>query len=138
MSREAAYAALFAQLATVPVKTSSRRLRLLEEIGPAELPALFMTVDRQHVEPRPRGLPPKHTLGALVYLYAANPDPHQPAGSLLNDLIDAVEAALTPVSGPETLGGIVAHCWIEGAVVVFEAPKGQRAAAIVPIHMLVP
>jgi len=138
MSRETAYGALYALLSQVPVQTMSRKLRFLEELSAAELPALFMTVGRQHVEPRPRGLPPKRTLGSQIYLYAANPDPHVAAGIVLNGLIDAVEAVLTPVSGAQTLGGTVAHCWIEGAVEIFESPKGQRAAAIVPIHILVP
>lgn len=141
MSRESAYGALFTLLETVPgIRTFSRKLRLLEEVGGAELPALFLAVDRQMVQPRPQGLPPKHTLGAVVYLYAANPDPHTAAGIALNNLIDAVEAALapTPGIGVQTLGGAVAHCWIEGTVEVFEMPKGQRAASIIPVHMLVP
>ena len=141
MTREAAYGALFATLGTLggAVTTTDRRLRALDELNSAELPALFMAVGDQQVEAR-HGLPPKRTLTADIYLYAANPDPHSAAGPALNDLIDALEAAVAPpaYADVQTLGGVVDHCFVEGTIAVYEAPKGQRAAALVTIHMLMP
>jgi hypothetical protein len=139
MSRETAYGALFQWLAGLVPGTlvlAERRLRGLNDMNAAELPCLFMTVGDQTVAAR-HGLPGKRRLGASVYLYAASPDPHDAAGIQLNGLIDAVEACLAPVPGlTQTLGGAVEHCWIEGTIAVFEAPKAQRAAALVPVHMM--
>lgn len=143
MSREAAYTALFSLLAGLKtsgaVKACSRRVKLMEKMGPAELPALFMSVGGQKVEPR-KGLPPKRTLGAKVFLYVFNPDANTAAGIQLNNLIDAVEAALAPnpLTNVQTLGGIVDHAWIEGQVEVFDGPLGEKAAAILSVNMLVP
>ncbi len=143
MTRETYYAALFALLGAAQtsgaVVTCDRRLRFLADMNAAELPALFMAVDRQLIAQR-RGLPPRHTLGAKVYLYAANPDRHTAAGIALNALIDAIEAALAPPAGADaqSLGGLVSHAWIEGPVEVFEAVEGERAAAILTVQMLLP
>jgi hypothetical protein len=111
----------------------------MNEMSAAELPALFMAVDRQSLQQR-RGQPPRHQLAARVFLYAANPDRHTAAGIALNGLIDALEAAIAPpgASDVQTLGGLVSHAWIEGPIEVFEAPQGERSAAIVTIQMLIP
>lgn len=63
----------------------------------------------------------------------------------LNTMVDAVEAALTP-TGPDlvtqavqTLGGLVAHCWIEGGIEYYEGLDANgRSVAIIPIAMLLP
>lgn len=146
-SRDSYYQALFALLQGLKsqgvVKVCDRRLRFLDEMSASELPALFMAVDHQQTTQQ-RGLPPRRTLGAKVFLYAANPDRHTPAGVQLNGLIDAVEQALAPdsraVNGEnvQTLGGSVSHAWIEGAIEVFEGPQGQKAAAILSVQMLLP
>ena len=143
MIRETFYAALFALLQGLQtagtVIVCDRRLRFLHEMGAAELPALFLAVDRQQLVQR-RGQPVRHQLGARLFVYAANPDRHTAAGIVLNGLLDAIDTALAPPAGSDvqTLGGLVSHCWIEGAVEVYEAPQGERAAAIVPVQMLVP
>ena len=143
MSRDAFYVALFSLLQGLKtagnVKTCDRRVRFLEEMAASELPALFMAVDHQQTVQQ-KGLPPKRTLAAKVFLYAANPDRHTAAGIALNGLIDAVEAALAPAppADAQTLGGLASHAWIDGPIQVFEGPMGERAAAILTIHMLVP
>ncbi len=139
-SREGCYAALFALLAATPgIAIASRKLKLLAEVNNAELPALFMQVDRQTAAQKP-GTPAQRRLMALVYLYAANPDPNGVASTVLNGLIDAVETAILPAPGAQvqTLGGAVAHAWIDSAIEVYEAPKGQRAASVIPVLMLMP
>jgi len=143
IARETYYAALFAVLQSLQsggtVQICDRRVRFLNEMGAAELPALFMAVDRQQLTQR-RGQPARHQLGARLFLYAANPDRHTAAGIALNGLLDALESALAPPVGAEvqTLGGLVSHAWIEGPIEVFEAPQGERSAAIVTVQMLVP
>lgn len=147
IARDSYYQALFALLQGLKsqgvVKVCDRRLRFLDEMSASELPALFMAVDHQQTAQR-RGLPPRRTLGAKIFLYAANPDHHTPAGVQLNGLIDAVEQALAPNApdlvgdNVQTLGGLVCHAWIEGAIEVFEGPQGQKAAAILGVQMLCP
>ncbi len=137
MTREDAYGALFTLLQTVPVKTRGRRLELLEEMDAPQLPALFMTVGNQNIRDV-EGAGPIRTLTAHVFVYARNSDRHTPAGIQLNGLLDAIEAALAPTWGAQTLGGEVQHAWIEGEIEVFELPQGEKAAAIVPIKILMP
>lgn len=141
--RETYYAALFTLLSTLKtnatVTTCDRRVRLIEEMQPAELPALFMAVGKQRTV-QSKNQEPKRWLGATVFLYAANPDQHTSADVALNGLLDALEAVIVPSDAfvTQTLGGLVHSCWIEGETEVFPGPYGERAAAIVPIEMLIP
>ncbi len=143
ITREIYYEALFSLLqglkANGAVIIADRRVRLMEEMQTAELPALFMSVGHQKTEQSLKQ-EPKRWLNATIYLYCANPDQHTSADVALNGLIDALEATVTPPPPYETqtLGGLVHSCWIEGETEVFAGPNGERAAAIVPIRMLVP
>jgi hypothetical protein len=61
---------------------------------------------------------------------------------VLNPLLDAIAAALAPtgadlVAGAQTLGGLVKHCWISGAIETDEGALGGQAVAIVPVEILV-
>ncbi len=142
MSREAAYTALFALLQTLqgaPFQLIDRKLQLLEAINSPQMPALFMTVNKQTVATRP-GVPPRRTLRANVFIMVESADANIASGIVLNNLIDQVEAALAPTlfQPQQTLGGIVAHAWIEGTIDIYEAIKTQRAAALIPVTMLMP
>ena len=142
MTREACYTALFTLLSTLqgaPFPLISRKLQTLEDVAGVQLPALFLTVDRQTVAVKP-GVPPRRTLRANVFVYVASPDPSVASGTLINPLIDLVETTLAPLPSlpQQTLGGVVQHAWIEGAIEVYEAIKTQRAAALIPITMLMP
>lgn len=142
MNREAIYAALFQRLSAVPgLVTTSRRLRHWTDVAAPEQPALFQVQKEESVEQRP-GLPPKRRLSVELYLYAnSGADPAVAPAQLLNPLVDAVEAALapdTPVAAGQTLGGLVAHAWIEGRIETDEGALGDQAVAIVPVSILVP
>jgi len=142
MSREACCAALFALLQGLvtdgTVKLADRKVRLIDDLSGAEFPALFMGGGNGK-QSKIQGLPPERVIGATVYLYAANPDKHTTADTVLNGLIDKVDALLDPGwQGVQTLGALVADCWIDGAVEVFSGALGERAAAIVPVKILMP
>ena len=138
VSRETMYAALFALVSSAaPFVTVGRRFRLITEMQPSELPALFQTQvgeDMQQI----RGIPPKCRLNVDLTIYAFNPDPAASASPQLNALIDAVEAALKPniVTGVQSLGGLVSHCFISGKTEIFEGGLGNRAAAVIPVEIL--
>ena len=96
MNCEPIYAALFTLLAgAATFVTSSRRLRHWSDVAAAEQPALFQ-VQKTETVIRPRGAPPKWTLGADVYVYCQAPDEITSPATVMNPLIDAIEAALAP------------------------------------------
>ncbi len=139
MTREAIYQALFAELAAIPgLSLASRKLKHWNDVPQPNQPALFLVQKGEETQ-RASSLPPRRTLMAEVYLYARSEDPAVPPASLLNPLLDAVEAALLPdASGNQTLGGLVQHAWIEGKTETDEGVLGEQAVAIVPVTILVP
>lgn len=139
MNREPIYAALFALLQNAaPFVTASRRLRHWSDVGAAEQPALFMIQKSETAEAK-RPLPPKWRARVDLYLYAQAPDEATPPATILNPLLDAVEAVLAPdpASEVQSLGGLVQHCWIAGKIETDEGVLGGQAVAIVPIEILV-
>jgi hypothetical protein len=144
MDREAVFNALFARATAVawgdpPARFAyaARRVRLYPDL-PA-LPALCQAEhDETHVATA--GLYPKRTLGAAWMIHHATADPQATPASVNNAILDAVEAQLSPDSadGCCTLGGLVAHCWIEGEVFKDPGDLDGQALLIVPIRMLVP
>jgi len=140
LNRETIYAALFAKVSGIAgVKSSSRRLKHYQDVSPADQPALFQRqVNEDFI--RARGLPIKLNMKAELYLYVNTAGDSAVAPStILNPLVDAIDAALAPSPGPEntqTLGGLVSHCWIGGAIEIFEGVLGDQAVVIIPIEML--
>ena len=140
MNREAIYSALFAKMsAAAGFATASRRLRHWSDVGAVEQPALFQ-VQRSETARRDAGLPSKWTLAVDLFLYAHAADDATAAATVMNPLLDAIEAALAPdpVTNVQSLGGLAAHCWIAGKVETDEGVLGGQAVAIVPIEILVP
>ncbi len=139
MTREPIIAALFAKLSAVPgLALSSRILRHYTELRPADQPALFLAPQSQ-LATRKRGFPTVWTISANVYLYVKRSGNDIVPDSLMNPLLDAIEAALDPAGGVEvqTLGGLCDHAWIEGAIETDEGVLGDQAIAIIPIRILV-
>src|SRR5205807_469036 len=76
------------------------------ELTPAEQPALFMRQKTETATIPTLGAPPVWTLLVHLYLYAHGNDPYVAPATVLNPLLDAVEAALAPpaATGLQTLG----------------------------------
>lgn len=140
MNRETIYAALFAKVsAAAAFKTTSRRLKHWDNVAAGDHPALFQVQKGEMPEQR-RGLPPKWHLDADLYVYArSGADPAIAPAIELNALIDAIETALapSPVTGFQTLDGLVSHCWISGRIETDEGVLGDQAIAIIPIEILI-
>jgi hypothetical protein len=128
-TREDVAIALFSLISTatgnvVGLKTSSRRLRSLEEVNPGEMPAIFLDQGDEAYERKPDGLfgPPKRTMDFVVMLYTAdNQAPSVLPIIQLNTMVDAIEAAMLPTGADlavnrQTLGGIVFSARIMGTV----------------------
>lgn len=138
-TREQVYAALFAQLATLPgLKTVSRRIRNAQDMQPEEMPAAFQLQGEQIVKYQ-GNTPAIYTWKADWLLYTNNSDPTISPTTQLNALIDAATAAIAPAFGKQTLGGLVEYCAIDGNIQVFEGiALGNTAIAIVPVSILLP
>ena len=140
-SRETIIQALFdLALTAATFNTSGRRLLLWSKV--ASFPALFVQSVGTHYPPREaRMLPPKRTITAELWVYTdVGKDPNANPEQGLNDIIDAIEAALAPnvVTNVQTLGNLVSHAWIEGEIEMFPGVLDGIAKAIVPVKILVP
>ena len=148
-SRETIYASVFAFWSNLTVggspafKLATRKLKMWEDVEPEDQPALLQLQRRETVE-RPRGMPAKWTLSLDLYFYVhtgASNDTDIVPSQLFNPLMDAIEAAMVVDdvgNNAVTLGGIVSHCFIDGAVEIFEGNLGDQLVAIIPITVVVP
>jgi len=86
------------------------------------------------------GAPIVWTLYAEFYIYVHSSDPYLAPGTILNPLLDALEAALAPAptTGIQNLGlpEMVQHAYIAGKVETDEGILGDQAVAIVPVEVL--
>jgi hypothetical protein len=140
MSREAIYEALFTLASgAASFVTASRRWKHWGDVDAASQPALYQN-QKAEVTVAVNGLPPKRKLMVDLCIYATSGDPNQASSSLLNPLLDAVEAALapSPVTERQTLGGLVSHAFINGNTEIYEGVLGAQAVAIIPVEILIP
>ncbi|MBV9858753.1 MAG: hypothetical protein JO038_01405 [Alphaproteobacteria bacterium] len=141
MAREPIYAALFAVAqGAAGFVTAGRRLRHWSEVAPTEQPALFMSQRSETATVKAEGAPIVWTLAVDLYVYVHSSDPYAAPASLLNPLLDGVEAALapSPVTGIQDLGlpGMVQHARIVGRIDTDEGVLGDQAVAILPIELM--
>lgn len=143
INREAIYQALFDLVKNLPgFSTASRRARLAKDVAPEEQPALFMEEGPgETVQHQGQGLPGVHFLYVDMGFYARlAEDKNVAPGTILNPLIDAIEAALAPDPDEEdqTLGGLVEYCRISGKIEKNEGLLDGQASVVIPVEILVP
>lgn len=141
IERETIYSALFSLAASsANFVTASRRLRHWSDTAPVEQPALFMSEKGATARVKTLGAPTEWRLYADFWIYAYSGDPYVAPSSLLNPLLDALEAALLPsaTTGVQNLGlgTTVQHAYIAGKVETDEGTLGDQAVAIVPVEIL--
>ncbi len=145
--REAVAAKLFetvnaAASKVVNLKTSSRRLRHFSSVDGAEMPALFQCQNSETQDRMLKDGPAKRTMHFSFWLYTADAqEPEVIPSQQINNMVDAVEAALRPdpLTGKFTLGDLVSHCWIEGTIEIYEGVTADgKSVAIIPIAVLMP
>ena len=141
INREPIYAALFGLIETAAdFAVVDRRLRHWSDVSPAEQPALFMAQKTELANVKTLGAPTVWTLAVDLYLYAHSSDPYLAPATVLNPLVDAVEAALAPsaTTGLQDLGlpASVQHAYINGKIETDEGVLGDQAVAIVPLEIL--
>lgn len=147
-TREDVYGALFAFADKIRWRGASgqsafvekhRRVKLWDDI--AGQPALCQA-EHQEVIQQTTALVYKRTFKAswIIYHTAGRDDPGAIPATETNAILDAVQAAFTP-DGPEdlqTLGGLVHHAWIDGAIDKFQGDLDGQTMIVVPISMFVP
>ena len=141
IAREAIYAALFARVAAAGnFVTTGRRLRHWSGLTPAEQPALFMRQKTEIARLKAHAAPTVWTMVVDLYVYAHASNPYVAPASILNPLVDAVEAALAPAAatGVQDLGlpAMVQHAGIVGKIETDEGVLRDQAVAIIPVEIL--
>jgi len=141
INRETIYAALFGLIeGAADFATVDRRLRHWSDVAPAEQPALFAAQKSELASVNTLGAPTAWTLAVDLYVYAHSSDPYLAPATVLNPLLDAVEAALLPsaATGVQDLGlpAMVQHAYIHGKIETDEGVLGDQAVAIVPVEIL--
>jgi hypothetical protein len=141
IQRETIYSALFSIAASATdFATAGRRLRHWSDVAPAEQPALFMSEKGGRAQVKTLGASVEWTLYADFWIYAYAGDPNVAPASLLNPLLDALEAAIAPVpaTGIQNLGlpTMVRHAYIAGKIETDEGVFGDQAVALVPVEIL--
>ncbi len=141
ITREPIYAALFALVAGAGnFVTTARRWRPWSDLTPAEQPALFMLQKSELGTVATLGAPTRWTLLVNLYLYAHASDPYVAPATVLNPLVDSVEAALapSPATGVQNLGlpATVQHAYIAGKIANEEGVLRDQAVSIIPVEIL--
>ena len=140
-SRESIYAALFTVASTAAgFVTAERKVRHWTDVGPGEMPALFLEQGKQKAEKVPPK-PTKWTLTADLIIYVADSTSGEDdIATALNNLVDAVDAALapSPATNTQTLGGLVTDCRIQGDVEIYEGNADNRrlGIAVIPVEII--
>jgi len=142
MNREAIISALFALVSgAAPFATASRRLQLWSSVPSSEKPALFLVERGDNYARASEAVPEAVTMQLEIYIYIdAGKDQSIVPASALNPLLDAIDTALapSPLTGLQTLGGLVSHCWIEGKIMKDAGDLDGDGVAVIPVRVLVP
>lgn len=140
---EAIFQALFQLVSGVTANgsgfvTAGRKLRHWTDVPAPNQPAVYQCQGPEYYKTR-QGLPPIVTLTCKLWLYAKYPPDGSPSSPVLNPLKDAIFAALapSPVTGVQSLGGLVYHAWIEGETLTDEGVLGDQAVILIPVKILV-
>ena len=136
------------QFRSVGFVSMGRKHKPPPDLSSAEQPAMFLIQVKETHVPKPRGVPTKLALHGFIIVYLEAPVADEPIGqetvlaaTQLNNLFTAIDAAFLPdnaLNGVFTLGGMFSHCWIEGDTDQDPGIFGSQAAAILPVHILIP
>jgi len=140
MNREAIMTALFNQVSNTPdFAIASRKFQLWNEVGSADKPALFLKETKEDYKRTSEAVPATVMLHVDMYVNVDAPkDSDTTAATDINNLLDAIDTALAPdaLSGTQTLGGLVSHCWIEGEILKNGEDVGGDGLVVVPVRVL--
>ncbi|WP_395664566.1 hypothetical protein [Methylocella sp.] len=143
--REAAIGALQGALAgALPWKLGpARRLKLWSDVPAAMRPACFIFEGGQETVSWSESAAPRRTMEVRIFVYLNAKDPAAVGAALLNEAMDALEAALKPrgadlALGRNTLGGLVHSCRIDGKTLKDPGDLDGDALLIAPVSVILP
>lgn len=147
-TRNQAFAALFALtdgLAlpgdTPALVSRSRKFKHFDKVPTDQQPALFQT-EHSETQTEATNMRPRRKWMAHWTLYVSSDpgDPDEQAAAWLNDYLDAFDAAIAPPKGQptQTLGGLVHHAFIDGAIIKVPGDDDGQGMLAVPLAILVP
>lgn len=152
ITREPVWVALFNMLkgiqyvapgATVPgpLATYSRRLKHWSDVPADQQPALYLSQGNERHETVKPGLADKITARGKIYIYVQVQNDDGVPGTVLNPILDQLQALFpsatqNPMTGKQTLGGLVEHVLLQGEWLTFEGTLGAQEVCIVPLEIL--
>jgi hypothetical protein len=147
-NREDVFNALAALLADVPgIGRVTRRMQMPSLMDAVDLvpgsATLMVWEHNEDTKQRGRGTPSTRTWEAYLVVYFKNPDQTIPGATIINPILEGIEAALEPLPSPantQTLGGLVSHAWIEGVTTIALGDVDTQGfgGCVVPVKILVP
>lgn len=142
-TREAVFSALLTALTNgVPgLTTYSRRMQLPGNMSPGILPALLLREEFEVIENK--GNLVNRVWDATIFLVFRNTSQTVPGATIINPLLELVEAALAPddrAHNTFTLGGLVHYARIEGRIVIESGDVDATGlgGAIIPLKLRIP
>lgn len=123
---------------------TSRRFVHWDQVNETQMPFLTMLKTGEQRGRQSEGLPTL-TINAHVFVYlSAGMDPRDVPDTAMNAVLDAIDAAVAPsgadalAGNKQTLGGLVAHCYLLGSVFIDTGDVDGKAVAAMPFQILVP
>jgi hypothetical protein len=144
-SRENAIGALKSLVAAAYVWKSgpARRLKLWNDVSLSARPACYLFEGGEDVYSWTETARPKRIIEVRLFIYLSAKDGNVVGAALLNEVMDALDAAFVPkgadeLAGRNTLGGAAYHCLIEGKVLKDPGDLDGDALLVVPVKIVLP
>lgn len=121
----------------------SRKLKLWTDVPPASRPACFLFEGGQETYSWSESAIPKRAIEAKLFIYLNAKDQSVLGASLVNGVMDALDAAFAPSGadlslGRNTLSGTVYNCRIDARPLKDPGDLDGDALLIVPVKMFLP
>lgn len=144
-SRESAIEALIDLVAgAFPWKLGpARRLKLWTDVPAMNRPACFLFEGGQETYSWSGSAAPKRIIEVKLFVYLNAKDASVSGASLINDVMDALDAAFALSGGDialgrKTLGGAVHYCRIDGKTLKDPGDLDGDALLIAPVRLMLP
>jgi hypothetical protein len=120
-----------------------RRLKLWNDVSLSARPACYVFEGGEDVYSWTESVRPRRIVEVRLFVYLNAKDPSVVGAALLNDVMDALDAAFVP-KGPDeplgrnTLGGAAYNCRIEGKILKDPGDLDGDAMLVVPVKIVIP
>lgn len=126
---------------------ASRRIIPSAQVDLSMMPALFLCQTKER-HTATKGMGSTILLMGDIHVYVNAPEPVGTEDAIapttiLNPILDAINAVIPttgttdPMTGKQTLGGLVEHCVINGEIQTWEGTLGTVELALIPFELLV-